>query len=276
MLGVPVFGVPVLGMLALAVLAGCEAKWVDDEEAEPPPPPAVTSPCESIVFEGSPFTHCTANPQFHSITMALAPPAPDGEAQPWRSLARFAAARPADAAPIAFVMNGGMYNDAGQPVGYYVEHGERLQALNRRDGPGNFHMKPNGVFFGNADGRWQVLQTESFYAEISSRPAFGTQSGPMLVVDGELHPDLDTDGESRKIRNGVGVDLSGRAHFVISDAPVSFGKLARYFRDVLGTRQALFLDGTVSQMWDPAKGRLDSGAPLGPLIVVENRATAAP
>jgi uncharacterized protein YigE (DUF2233 family) len=91
----------------------------------------------------------------------------------------------------------------------------------------------------------------------------------MLVIDGQLHPQIAPDGPSKKIRNGVGVDPNGRAHFVISDAPVSFGKLARYYRDVLRAPNALFLDGTVSQLWDPANGRMDSGPPLGPLVVVE-------
>ena len=91
------------------------------------------------------------------------------------------------------------------------------------------------------------------------------------VIDGELHEAFDSDGESTKVRNGVGVDATGRAHFVISEAPVSFGKFARYFRDELETPNALFLDGTVSALWDPARSRVDSGAPLGPLIVAENK-----
>jgi uncharacterized protein YigE (DUF2233 family) len=94
----------------------------------------------------------------------------------------------------------------------------------------------------------------------------------MLVIDGKLHPKIDPDGESKKLRNGVGVDRQGRAHFVISDEPVSFGKLARYFRDALNCPNALFLDGSVSSLWDPEHGRVDGGPPLGPLIVVEKAA----
>ena len=41
---------------------------------------------------------------------------------------------------------------------------------------------------------------------------------------------------------------AGRAHFVISEGPVSFGKLARYFRDVLKMPNALYLDGSVSEL----------------------------
>ena len=93
----------------------------------------------------------------------------------------------------------------------------------------------------------------------------------MLLVDGKLHPEITEDGPSRTIRNGVGVDAAGRAHFVISEGPVSFGKLARYFRDVLKTPNALYLDGAVSALWDPATGRMDARAPIGPMIVVEEK-----
>jgi uncharacterized protein YigE (DUF2233 family) len=176
---------------------------------------------------------------------------------------------------VAFAMNGGMFDPEGKPIGYYVEDGKRLQKLNRAEGPGNFHMLPNGVFFGS-DGAWQVLTADRFAKTVSERPRFGTQSGPMLVIGGKLHPDIAKDGESRYVRNAVGVGTDGKAHFVISDAPLSFGKLARYYRDELKVPNALFLDGNVSALWDPVMGRLDSSPPLGPLIVVEKRAKAAP
>ena len=91
----------------------------------------------------------------------------------------------------------------------------------------------------------------------------------MLVIGGKLHPEITQDGPSRAIRNGVGVDAQGRAHFVISQTPMSFGKLARFYRDVLKTPNALYLDGSVSALWDPASGRMDGGVPIGPIIVVE-------
>ena len=96
----------------------------------------------------------------------------------------------------------------------------------------------------------------------------------MLVIDGSLHPKIDPDGPSERIRDAVGVDDKGRALFVISDMPISFGRLARFYRDELKVKNALFLDGTVSSLWDPASGRLDNGFPIGPLIVVEKRAKA--
>ncbi|MGX7895169.1 phosphodiester glycosidase family protein [Tsuneonella sp. HG222] len=222
--------------------------------------------CEPVMFEESPLTHCVADPRRHQIRMVLGP---DG-GPPYRSLKAFAEDRPGDAPVVAFAMNGGMFDEDGEPVGYYVSSGRRLTVLNQTEGPGNFHLKPNGVFFGTGD-QWQVLDSESFSERILTRPQFATQSGPMLVIDGELHEAFDSDGQSTKIRNGVGVDGGGRAHFVISEAPISFGKFGRYFRDVLEIPNALFLDGTVSALWDPARQRIDDGAPLGPLIVVENK-----
>ena len=81
------------------------------------------------------------------------------------------------------------------------------------------------------------------------------------------------DGPSKFVRNAVGVDDEGRAHFVISNAPISFGKLARFYKDELHVKNALYLDGNVSQLWNPATERLDTGAPIGPIVVVRKKAS---
>ena len=228
---------------------------------------AVESACRSIIFENSPLTHCLATPSRHRIAMALGPT----NGAPYRSLSAFA--RTQGSVRIAFAMNGGMYDDDGRPIGYYVEGSERLQTLNTAPGEGNFHMDPNGVFFGSDD-KWEVRTTSDFLANVTDRPQFGTQSGPMLVIDGQLHPNISPDGESRLVRNGVGVDEAGRAHFVISNAPVSFGKLARFYRDKLNVPNALYLDGNVSALWNPATDRLDTGAPIGPIVYVTKKDSA--
>jgi uncharacterized protein YigE (DUF2233 family) len=242
---------------------------VAPEPVAPSPTPsqaAGPSACREVVFEDVPLTHCIADPAQHRIAMANL----GADKQPFGSLSAFGAS--ADAATIAFAMNGGMYGDDLKAVGYYVENGQRLKELNRGEGDGNFYLKPNGVFFGSG-GKWQVLGSNTFFNTVGDRPQFGTQSGPLLVVDGKLHPEIQDNGPSRAIRNGVGVDGAGKAHFVISGGPVSFGQLARYFRDEVKVKNALYLDGQVSSLWDPATGRQDQGR-VGPIIVVTNREEA--
>lgn len=241
------------------------AETVESEAT--PQEPQIASACSAATFEGVRLTHCIADPAEHRITTRLGQPG----VGPFRSLTAFA--ETVDKRTIAFAMNAGMYDDDAQPIGYYVEDRDRLKELNRADGPGNFHLKPNGVFFGTG-GTWRVLATDQFYSSVRDRPQFGTQSGPMLVINGELHPEIAENGPSRAVRNGVGVDSDGKAHFVISDSPLSFGQLARFYRDELKVDNALFLDGNVSALWDPARDRLDRGI-LGPLVVVTKRESAS-
>lgn len=263
---------------AMLALAGCSEQPAGEPlvrarldgsqpETKPAPTPtpsvAADSACRTVTFEDVPLTHCTADPARHRIAMANL----GADKQPFGSLSAFAAS--VDPATIAFAINGGIYGDDLKPLGYYVENSERLAELNRGEGDGNFYMKPNGVFFGSG-GTWRVLGSNTFFNTVGDRPEFGTQSGPLLLVDGKLHPEIQDNGPSRAIRNGVGVDADGKAHFVISDAPVSFGQLARYFRDVVKVRNALYLDGQVSSLWDPASERMDKGR-VGPIIVVTKR-----
>lgn len=263
---------------AMLALAGCSEQPAGEPlvrarldgsqpETKPAPTPtpsvAADSACRTVTFEDVPLTHCTADPARHRIAMANL----GADKQPFGSLSTFAAS--VDPATIAFAINGGIYGDDLKPLGYYVENSERLAELNRGEGDGNFYMKPNGVFFGSG-GAWRVLGSNTFFNTVGDRPEFGTQSGPLLLVDGKLHPEIQDNGPSRAIRNGVGVDADGKAHFVISDAPVSFGQLARYFRDVVKVRNALYLDGQVSSLWDPASERMDKGR-VGPIIVVTKR-----
>jgi uncharacterized protein YigE (DUF2233 family) len=217
--------------------------------------------CTSVTFEETSFTQCIADPAKHAIEMRVT----GKNGVLYRGFPALASETKIDT--VAFGMNGGMYDTRSRPIGYYVERGKKFYPLNSKDGEGNFYNKPNGVFFGRS-GKWQVLSADAFTALTAKRPDFGTQSGPMLVIDGAIHPNFDPNGTSLKIRNGVGVDAQGRAHFVISDQPVSFGRMARMMRDLAGTPNALYLDGEVSALWNPAAGRMDGQYPLGPLILV--------
>lgn len=224
------------------------------------------SDCTDISFEGAKFTDCVADPAKHRIALVLA----NGQGDKYRSLRSYGQALGDDALDVAFAMNAGMFDDAGNPIGYYVENYERLQELNRAGGTGNLPITSSGVFYGT-NGGWEIRTADSFYYNVGDRPEFGTQGGPMLVIDGKLQGDLEGDDLSKALRNGVGLDASGKAHFVISNEPVSLAQFARLFRDQLKTANALVLDGNISALWDPVRERLDAGKSLGPLLVVTKR-----
>ncbi|MEQ8479185.1 MAG: phosphodiester glycosidase family protein [Hoeflea sp.] len=170
-------------------------------------------------------------------------------------------------------MNAGMYHADMEPVGLYVEAGIGIAPLNREDGFGNFFLKPNGVFFVRDDGSAGVMETDA-YARAGIEPAFATQSGPMLLIDGAIHPRFLPDGTSKFIRNGVGVRADGMVVFAITRDKVSLGSFARLFRDVADCKNALFFDGAVSSLALGGDMVVDSGEPAGPVAVVVTRPNA--
>ena len=222
----------------------------------------VAEACRDLSFEGSRFTVCHAQPQKHVVM--LVERGVDG--RPMRDFTGLQPRLGERYARIAFAMNAGMFDAEGRPIGYYVEDGAQQMPLNRNPGPGNFHMKPNGVFWGDAQG-WHVATTDDFAARKPDHVRFATQSGPMLLIDGALHPRISENGTSLQVRIAVGVSLDGSAWFAISNEPVSFGRFARLFRDKLAAPDALYLDGAVSRLWDPVSGRIDGGVPIGPIVV---------
>ena len=218
--------------------------------------------CEPRSFEGSAFTVCRFDAAKDSVELV------DGRSL--RSFARLEASLGPRAGQVRFAMNAGMYDAEGAPIGLFVADGKEEKRLNSRQGSGNFHLMPNGVFAVDEEGRVSVTSSTDFKKRVPS-PRWATQSGPMLVIGGKLHPKFDANGESQLVRNGVGVSDPRNAWFVISEDPVSFGRFARFFRDALGCPNALYLDGSVSSLWDPGAGRQDAYSELGPMILVFKR-----
>ena len=158
-----------------------------------------------------------------------------------------------------------MYHDDRAPVGHYVEYGEEVMRVIPNAGPGNFGLLPNGVLC-IREARVDVIETLRFVDQ-APECAYATQSGPMLVIDGELHPRFLVDSTSRYVRNGVGTSADGkRAVFAISDSPVTFHEFGRLYRDHLDMPNALFLDGNISRLYAPDLNRSDFGFSLGPIV----------
>lgn len=227
---------------------------------------AADPPCQTRRFETSRFTVCAFDSRRQALRLAWT--GAGGAAL--RSFARLEAMLGPGARDVAFAMNAGMYEEDGTPLGLYVENGKMRRPLNERGGSGNFYMKPNGVFSLDADGTVRVEATPAF-AGRHGAPVFATQSGPLLVAANRLQPGVSPDGLSQNIRNGVGIRDSHTALFVISEDPVSFGRLARFLRDGLKCRDVLYLDGVISSAWIPEQHRQDHAAPLGPMLVVLGR-----
>jgi uncharacterized protein YigE (DUF2233 family) len=216
--------------------------------------------CEPDLFEGNTYTVCRFDLRNDHLALFNL----DGGGLAYGSFQALADAVKERGKTLAFAMNAGMYDEAQRPIGLYVENGRQMKKLNRRNGAGNFHMKPNGVFYIKGD-TGGVMETEAF-AKKGLKPDFATQSGPMLVIGGELHPEFSADGYSRKKRNGVGAVNGHVMVFAISESQVNFYAFARYFRERLKVKDALFLDGTVSSLYAPEMGRSDGFFPLGPII----------
>lgn len=165
---------------------------------------------------------------------------------------------------LLFAANAGIYDGQYRPLGLHVEDGRIVRPLNTArtgTGRGNFALPPNGVFYVDRDGRAGVLTTAR-WQQARIEPRLATQSGPMLVVDGDLNPNFDAASDSRKWRSGVCAPTPDHVLFAVSEAPLSFHAFATMFRDELGCRDALYLDGTLSRFWTPTTGYAGAAAVL--------------
>ena len=224
--------------------------------------PLFASECREAEYEGNRYALCEVDLQTRDLRLFLN----DSSGEKFGDFTSVNAELKQKGQKLGFAMNAGMYHDDRRAVGLFINDQGQQQSLMTREGPGNFGLLPNGVFC-NGDSLW-VYETRDYLAQ-EPFSADATQSGPMLVIDGALHPRFIAGGTSKFIRNGVGTsEDGGHAYFAISNEPVNFHDFATLFRDRMNVPNALYFDGGVSRLYAPAIDRSDFGWQLGPIVGV--------
>jgi uncharacterized protein YigE (DUF2233 family) len=241
---------------ALAVLLLMGSPFAASAQTQP------SAPCAPLAFEDASYIVCSFDARRDDIRLYWK--GANGIA--YGGFSPLADALKTQGRQLRFAMNGGMFETDLSPVGLFIEDGKERHKADTRDGVSNFHLKPNGVFYAG-DGVAGVMETARFLAN-GPKARYAMQSGPLLVIDGRIHPKIHQTGTSAKIRNGVGVRDGGTVVFAISEQPVTFYAFARLFRDALNCPNALFLDGSISSLFAPNLNRADALAPIGPIVGV--------
>lgn len=166
---------------------------------------------------------------------------------------------------LVFAMNGGMFKKDNSPQGLFIQHHETLTPLDTSSGNGNFYLKPNGVFYITTEKQAAISQTADF--RTNRQIQFATQSGPMLVIDGQIHAAFKDGSTNLNIRNGVGILPDNRVVFAMSKTAINFYDFAKYFQS-LGCKNALYLDGFVSRTYLPEQQWTQTDGNFGVIIGV--------
>ncbi len=170
---------------------------------------------------------------------------------------------------LTFAMNGGMFNNDFSPQGLFIQNKNTLAPLDTADGNGNFYLKPNGIFYITTNNTPFVCKTADFTN--NGKIKYATQSGPMLVIDGQIHDAFKEGSTNLNIRNGVGIMPDNKVVFAMSKTAINFYDFAKYFQS-LGCKNALYLDGFVSRTYLPEKQWTQTDGNFGVIIGVTNKA----
>lgn len=226
--------------------------------------PAAATECRKESYQSIPYTICEVDPAQEQLELFLK----DENDKVYGYFGLIDEALGQRGQHLVFATNAGMYHEDRSPVGLYIEDGVQMQRVISNEGPGNFGLLPNGLLC-LRPGRADVFETTR-YIDQAPKCTDATQSGPMLVIDGKLHPRFLANSTSRFIRNGVGTTADGdRVVFAISDAAVTFYEFGTLFRDHLKLPNALYLDGNISRLRADDLERSGTGfRPLGPIIGV--------
>ncbi|GGR63167.1 hypothetical protein GCM10008959_26460 [Deinococcus seoulensis] len=196
---------------------------------------------EPVVAGGTLYTVATVNPGRDRLQLHWLNPTTRA---PYTTFTQLRARLRKEGRTLTFATNSGIYAPGLKPLGLHVENGRTLVPLNMARSGGNFALLPNGVFW--VKGAQAGVTETRQYATLNVQPTFATQSGPLLLRGGKVHPEFNRGSTSFKLRSGVGVCRDGQVRFAVSAGPVNFYSFAVFFRDTLGCPDALYLDGSIS------------------------------
>jgi uncharacterized protein YigE (DUF2233 family) len=174
---------------------------------------------------------------------------------------------------IEMITNGGMFENTMLPVGLMVINKKIKKVINL--GPerpnSNFFMLPNGVFYIQNDSLF-VTNTPNYILK-KPHPDFATQSGPMLVDNGNRHNEFKYKSQNVYNRSGVGILPNNRAIFIISEKQnTNFFDFSSIFMDIFSCKNALYLDGAISEMYlKEHENSIKGGGGFGSLIYVKRK-----
>jgi len=210
------------------------------------------------------FVYYIANPKAEKIDFYLQ----DEKGMNFGSLENLKTALHQKGKELVFAMNGGMYRKDRTPQGLFIENGITKSKIDTANGGGNFYLKPNGIFYLTNKNEARIVQTTSFTN--NSNIKFATQSGPMLLIDGEIHKAFGKGSANLNIRNGVGILPNGQVIFALSKKEINFYDFASFFREK-GCKNALYLDGFVSRAYCPSQNWKQTDGDFGVIIAVTKK-----
>lgn len=224
---------------------------------------------ECVLDADQPFHVVELDPDRHEVRLFWR----DADGEPYLTLDAVREVLESQGDSVVALTNGGIYEPGFIPTGLYVEERQTLVPLNLDEGEGNFYLKPNGVFAVTDQG-WRVVES-SRYEDLREDVQFATQSGPLLVDGGTIHPAFTPGSVNCRHRHGVGVASDGRAFIAITNGAVNLFDFARFFRDELGAMDALYLDGAISELYAPQLGRTRTlGVEFAVIVAVVARRTS--
>lgn len=187
----------------------------------------------------------------------------DNTGQAFKSIANLKTWLHTNGQQLIFATNGGMYKTGNLPQGLYIENFAIFAALDTLTGKGNFYLNPNGVFYILADNTTGICKTKQF--KNNGNVKYATQSGPMLLVDGQINGLFVNGSKNLNIRNGVGILPNNKTLFAMSKKEINFYDFAKYFKDK-GCKNALYLDGFVSKTYLPQQKCTQTDGDFGVII----------